>query len=160
MCAHERHDSATGAAARVRSYRLRRVRGAGGTPGGVGQFVLGLILPAAGIYLLTQQVSVHQEFRPWRGFGWYGRVTGPGAFGPSLIPFLLGTGILFFNGRSLIGWALLGLGVVAILAGILMNLHLYFRPTSLFNTLLMLGMFAAGVGLLFRGMRPRPGSLF
>ena len=134
---------------------MRRLRGAGGTPGGVGEFVLGLILAAAGIYLLTQQVSVLQEFRPWPGFGWYGRYFGPGAFGPSLIPFLLGTGILFFNGKSRAGWALLALGVVAILAGILMNLQLYFRPTSLFNTLLMLGMFAAGIGLLLRGMRPR-----
>ena len=140
--------------------RLRALRGAGGTPGGVGEFVLGLILAAAGLYLLTQQVTIHQEFRPWPGFGWYGQYFGPGAFGPSLIPFLLGTGILFFNGRSLVGWALLALGIVAILLGILMNLQLYFRPTSLFNTLLMLGMAAAGIGLLVRGMRPRYSGAF
>ena len=149
---------ASEAEAQVRSERLRRLQGAGGTPGGLGEFVLGLVLAAAGLYLLTQQVTIHQEFRPWPGFGWYGQLLGPGAFGPSLIPFLLGTGILFFNGRSLAGWALLALGVVAILAGILMNLQLYFRPTSLFNTLLMLGMTAAGIGLLFRGIRPHSPS--
>src|SRR5688500_16279816 len=142
--------------AQARSERLRRLRGAGGTPGGLGEFVIGLILAAAGLYLLTQQLTIHQELRPWPGLGWYGQLFGPGAFGPSLIPFLLGTGILFFDGRSLAGWSLLALGVVAILAGILMNLQLYFRPTSLFNTLLMLGMAAAGIGLLLRGIRPHP----
>lgn len=146
------------AAAHTWSNRLRRLQGAGGTPGGPGEFVIGLILAAAGLYLLTQQVTIHQEFRPWPGFGWYGQLFGPAAFGPSLSPFLLGTGILFFNGKSLAGWALLALGVVAILAGIPMDLQLYFRPTSLFNTLLILGMAAPGLGLLLRGIRSHPAA--
>lgn len=132
-----------------------RMRGAGGTPGGIGTFVLGVILAAAGLYLLGLQVTVYQEFRPWAGFGWYGRVFGPHPFGLSMIPFLLGTGMIFFNRRSVWGWVLLTVGVVAILAGILMHLQLYFRPTNLFHTVLMFGMFAAGMGLLLQGLRSR-----
>ena len=73
----------------------------------------------------------------------------------SLLPFLIGTGMLFFNGKSKVGWLLLIAGVVIILAGILMNLHIYFQTTSLFNTLVMLGLLAAGIGLIARSLRPR-----
>jgi hypothetical protein len=34
-----------------------------------------------------------------------------------------------------------------------MNLHIYFQPTSLFNTLVMLVLLAGGVGLLARSLR-------
>jgi uncharacterized protein len=44
--------------------------------------------------------------------------------------------------------------VIIILAGILMNLRIYFQPTSLFNTLMMLGLLAAGVGLIIKSIRP------
>jgi uncharacterized protein len=118
--------------------------GAGGTPGGLPQFLIGLALAAVGAYLLTQQVSVQTGF--WT-------IGGRNAFGLSLIPFILGIGLLFFDGRSRVGLVLLFLGVLIIAAGILMNLTIYFERTSLFNTLLMIGMTAAGVGLVLRGLK-------
>jgi hypothetical protein len=63
--------------------------------------------------------------------------------------------ILFFNGRSVLGWALTAIGTLIILAGIVANLHLYFQPTSLFDTLLMLGLLAGGLGLIARSLRPQ-----
>lgn len=120
--------------------------GAGGTPGGEWQFLGGLALSAVGFYLLTQQVSVSSGL--WQVWGY-------NAFGLSLVPFLIGTGLLFFNGRSPAGWLLMGLGLLVIGAGILSNLTIYFQPTSLFNTLMMLGMMAAGVGLIAQSLRPR-----
>jgi hypothetical protein len=42
---------------------------------------------------------------------------------------------------------------VIIATGIITNLQVYFRPTSLFNTLLMLGLLAAGIGLVVRALR-------
>ncbi len=83
----------------------------------------------------------------------YWTIGGYNAFGLSLIPFILGVGLLFFDGRSRAGFLLLFLGVLIIAAGILMNLSIYFQPTSLFNTLMMIGMTAAGVGLLLRALR-------
>jgi len=48
---------------------------------------------------------------------------------------------------------------VIILAGIVANLHLFFQPTSLFDTLLMLGLLAGGLGLIARSLRPQgPGA--
>ncbi|MGQ0642378.1 MAG: hypothetical protein ACT4P6_16645 [Gemmatimonadaceae bacterium] len=73
--------------------------------------------------------------------------------GMSLIPLLLGIGLLFFTGRSLFGWLLTGAGAVIILAGIIGNMQIYFRGTSLFDTLLMLGLMAAGIGLVAASLK-------
>src|SRR5918998_3425881 len=120
-------------------------RGAGGTPGGVGEFLLGLGMAVAGAYMLTSRVVVS---------GGYWTMWGYNSFGLSLVPLIFGTGLLFFNGRSVAGWLLLFAGVVIIFAGIIANLGVYFQPTSLFNTLVMLALLAGGVGLVARSLRP------
>lgn len=119
-------------------------RGAGGTPGGVGQFVIGLTMAVVGVYLLMNQVQVTTSF--W-SFGRYG------GFGPTLLPLLVGVAFLFYNGKSVIGWLLTGLGLAIILAGVMMNLDIYFRQTTLFNTIVMLGLLFGGVGLIARSLR-------
>ena len=78
---------------------------------------------------------------------------GQHTFGLSLLPFIAGVLMLFMDGRSKVGWLLLLGGVVIILAGILMNLRIYFEPTSLFNTLLMLVLLFGGVGLIARALK-------
>lgn len=123
---------------------MDRSKGAGGTPGGIPMFFVGLALAIAGGYMLTSKVTVSSG--TWALWGY-------NSFGLSLLPFLIGTGLLFFNARSILGWLLTMAGVIIILAGILMNLRIYFEPTSLFDTLMMLGMLAAGVGLLLRSLR-------
>ncbi|MEW6765158.1 MAG: hypothetical protein AB1344_05160 [Pseudomonadota bacterium] len=125
------------------------MRGAGGTPGGVGEFLLGLGMAVGGGYMLMQKVVVSHG--PWLLYGM-------NAFGLSLLPFLFGAGLLFYNGRSRIGWLLLFSGLVIIFAGILLNLRIYFQSTTLFDTLLMLLLLAGGVGLLARGLRPHGGT--
>lgn len=122
----------------------RRLRGAGGTPGGVGQFLLGLVMAIGGGYLLTNQVMVSSN--SWQ-FG------GHNAFGLSLVPLLFGIGLLFFNGKSLIGWLLTFGGAVIILFGIISNLSIYFQPTSLFNTIVMLVLLTGGIGLVARSTK-------
>jgi len=119
-------------------------RGAGGTPGGVGQFFIGLTMAVVGIYLLLNQVQVTTSFWTFGRFG---------GFGPTLLPLLVGVGFLFYNGKSVIGWLLTGLGLAIILAGILMNIDIYFRQTTLFNTIVMLGLLFGGIGLIARSLR-------
>jgi hypothetical protein len=119
-------------------------RGAGGTRGGVGEFLLGLGMSVAGAYLLTQRVTVTSGY--WTLWGY-------NAFGLSLLPLLFGIGLLFFNGRSIAGWLLTFVGVVIILVGVIANLGVYFQPTSLFNTLVMLVLLAGGIGLVARSLR-------
>ena len=120
------------------------MRGAGGTEGGIGAFFVGLAMAVGGGYLLTNQVTVSTGF-----WGWFG----PHTFGLSLLPLVAGCGLLFFDGRNRLGWTLTGAGAVIIFLGILMNLRIYFEPTSLFDTLIMLVLLAGGLGLLARSVR-------
>jgi len=122
------------------------ISGAGGTPGGVGQFLLGFVLAVVGGWLLMNQVTVSSG--AWMFWGY-------DAFGLSLLPFILGVGMLFFNGKSVLGWLLLVAGLAIVIAGIIVNLHIYFRPTSLFNTLMMLVLLFGGIGLIARSLRPQ-----
>ena len=123
------------------------IKGAGGTPGGIWMFFGGLAMVVVGGYLLLNQVTVHSGF-----WAWFGGNT----FGLTLLPMLVGIGFLFFDGRSSIGWVLTTLGALIIVAGIIANLQIYFQPTSLYNTLIMLALIAGGLGLIVRSLRAAP----
>ena len=93
------------------------MKGAGGTPGGLGSFLAGLAMVIAGGYLLLTRVTVTSGL-----------------------------------------WQLTAAGALIILVGIIANLHVYFRPTSLFDTLLILILLAGGLGLVARSLRPQAGG--
>jgi|SRR5215470_5041453 hypothetical protein len=121
-----------------------RLRDVGGTPGGLGHFLMGLAMACIGGYLLTHQVSV---------IGSYWSFYGSGTFGITLLPMLFGVVMLFWNGRSILGWLLTVAGALFILAGVIANMQIYFRPTSLFNTIVMLVLLVGGLGLIARSVR-------
>lgn len=123
---------------------LDDLKNVGGTPGGMWEFLIGLGMAVAGAYMLISRVTVTSGFWNWGGYN---------TFGLSLVPLIFGIGIVFFNGRSVIGWLLVFIGSVIILSGIIMNLQIYFKPTSLFNTIMMLVLFAGGIGLLAKSVR-------
>jgi hypothetical protein len=122
-----------------------RLSDVGGTPGGLGDFLIGFAMICIGGYLLSNQVSVVGSY-----WGFYG----PNTFGITLIPLLFGVGLLFWNGRSMIGRLLTIAGALFILAGVIANMHIYFQPTTLFNTLVMLILLVGGLGLIARSVRP------
>jgi hypothetical protein len=99
-----------------------------------------------GGYLLLTRVTVGSA-------GWL--LYGYNAFGLSLLPLLVGIGWLFYNGRSVVGWFLTATGALIILAGIIANLHIFFAPTSLFDTLVILGLLTGGLGVVARSLRPQ-----
>ena len=57
------------------------------------------------------------------------------------------------TGSRSLGWLLTVVGVAIIVAGILMNMDIYFQQTSLFNTLIMLVLLAGGIGLVIRSLQ-------
>ena len=122
------------------------MKGAGGTEGGVAPFFVGLAMAVGGAYLLTQRVTVTSGF--WSFFGGH-------TFGLSLLPLVVGAGALFYDGKSRIGWILTTGGALIVLLGILLNLRIYFEPTTLFDTLLMLILLTGGLGLLARSLKPQ-----
>ncbi|MEO8660931.1 MAG: hypothetical protein ABI693_20845 [Bryobacteraceae bacterium] len=124
----------------------RSVKDVGGTTGGLGNFLVGFVMACVGGYLLTNQVTVVGGY-----WGFYGGST----FGITLLPFVIGVAILFWNGRSPLGWLLTAGGFLFILAGVIANLHVYFQPTSLFNTIAMLILLCGGLALIARALLPQ-----
>jgi hypothetical protein len=122
----------------------RSLSDVGGTPGGLGQFVMGLIMSCVGGYLISNQVSV---------VGSYWSFWGTNSFGITLIPMLFGVALLFFNGKSKIGWFLTLAGGLFILAGVIANMHIYIQQTSLFNIMVMLILLVGGLALIARSVR-------
>ena len=127
----------------------KQFEGAGGTPGGLGEFFIGILLAALGCYMLFSRVQVHSSYWNFLGLGGAGQ-----SFGVSMLPLLFGIGILFVNGRSILGWLFAVGGLLFILVGILMNMDIYFERTTLMSTLIMLGCIAAGLGLVVKSLRP------
>jgi hypothetical protein len=133
-------------ARRMVGAREGGLKDVGGTVGGLGSFLLGAVMTAAGGYLLLNQVTVTSGF--WTFYGY-------NAFGLSLVPLLFGILLLFYSGKGILGWLLVVAGLAIIGAGILTNLTIFFRPTSLFNTLIILTLFVGGLGLIARSLLPR-----
>jgi hypothetical protein len=110
----------------------------------VGTFFVGLAMIVAGGFLLLNQVSVTTGF--WHLWGY-------DASGLALVPLLAGVALLFFDGKSFLGWILLVTGALIVVAGILVHLRFYLQPASFFSTLIMLGLMAGGLGLVGRSLR-------
>jgi len=117
----------------------------GGTSGGLGMFLVGFAMACIGGFLITNQVTVVSSY--WNFWG-------GSSFGVTLLPMLLGVGILFWNGKSTIGWLLTVAGALFIFAGIIANMHIYFRGATLFNTMVMLILLVGGLVLIARSLRP------
>jgi len=131
------------------------MRGAGGTPGGAGHFLIGIIMMCGGFYLLLNSISVNSHF----GFG--SRLYGFSAFGSAygltsgmvMIPFMLGIGIIFYNGRNLIGWLLFLGSLTALIFGVISSIHFVFRPMSAFDLITILILSIGGLGLFIRSLK-------
>ena len=107
-------------------------------------FLIGIVLVSVGLFLLTQQTIVTMDWYTWM-FGSFKLATGL-----ILVPFIIGIIVLFYNPKSLIGKIVTIIGICIIVATIIMSIKIVFKSTSLFNFILMIGMIAAGSGLLLR----------
>jgi len=107
-------------------------------------FFVGLLLLGAGLYMISNQVSVSSSF------GWFrvGGVSIP--FGMTTVPLIIGIIWMFVKPDSVIPKIVIVLGVLFILVSIIMSVRLYFARTTLYEYILMFGMTAAGIGLMLR----------
>jgi len=126
-------------------------RGAGGSDGGTGTFLIGLIMMVGGAYLLLNGIVVRPNF----GFG--ARVFGIGGVpitsGMILIPFMFGVGMIFYNARNWIGWILAAGSLVALVFGVIANMTLQLAGMSAFDLIVILILFVGGLGLFLRSLR-------
>ena len=107
-------------------------------------FFIGIILLAAGLFMLSKRVVVHSNWFSWR---WGNFDVSSGTV---TIPLIIGIIWYFFKPKSTIAKIIITLGVIFIVLAIIMSLRISFLTTSLFDYILIIGMAAAGSGLLLR----------
>jgi hypothetical protein len=128
------------------------MNGAGGTSGGVGKFLLGLIMMCGGFYLLLNGIVVSSSF----GFGT--RLFGVGPMGLTggmiLIPLIIGIGMVFYNARSYLGWLIAIASFGALVFGVISSVSLNLRTMTAFELLVILTLAFGGLGLFLNSLRP------
>jgi hypothetical protein len=121
----------------------RRVN-VGGTSGGLGELLIGLLLIVVGFYMIFTNTIVFTSFWYFQGYN---------LLGPCIVVFMLGLVFLCINGRSVLGWMCCGGALLAITVGIIMNLRFQFRGITLLSALIMFGIPAVGFGFVLRALR-------
>jgi len=127
------------------------MKGAGGTSGGSGQFLLGLIMMCGGFYLLLNSVVVSSSFGLGMrlfGLGGYG-VTG----GIILVPLVIGICMIFYNARNYLGWLVAVCSFGALVFGVISSVSLNLRTMSAFELICILVLAFGGLGLFLRSLR-------
>ena len=109
-------------------------------------FFLGVVLLGAGLFMLSKRVMVHSSWYIWR----------IGSFdlssGTVTIPLIIGIIWYFANSKSVFPKIIITLSVIFIVLSIIMSVRINFVTTSLFDYILIIGMAAAGAGLLLKTM--------
>jgi len=127
------------------------MRGAGGTDGGIIPYFLGLGMMTGGGYLLLNNIVVAP---PRFGFGQ--RLYDFGGFpitsGMIFIPFLFGVGLIFYQGRSWLGWGLAAGSILALCFGVIAQTQLIFTRLSAFDLIVILVLIAGGLGIFLRSL--------
>ena len=132
------------------------MKGAGGTEGGIGKFVIGFLMAAVAVYLFFDSVRVITDGAGWISGALRGRHGGgmglTTSMGIVFIPFFLGVFSLFVNSKQKWAWGLTYLGIGVLAVEIFSRIRFYI-DTKLTHLLLMLVLFAAGCGFMFRSYR-------
>jgi len=140
----------------VRSLHEDLVRGAGGTPGGTWLFFTGLVLAGAGLWFFLSNVHVVTRdvgfFSGAFNRGVFGGVMPAASTGIIFAPIFIGLVMLFYDARLKWGWGLFYTGLAIIVIEILSRIQ-FLMQMKTSNLLLMLGMIAAGMGMMLRSFR-------
>lgn len=128
------------------------MNGAGGTSGGIGKFLLGLVMMCGGFYMLLNGIVVSSNF----GFGV--RLFGSGGFGLTggmiMIPLLIGIAMIFYNARNYLGWGIAIASLGALIFGVISSVSLNLRTMTAFELLVILTLAFGGLGLFLNSLRP------
>lgn len=131
------------------------MNGAGGTSGGIGHFFIGIIMMCGGFYMLLNAISVSSSFGlgarlySFNGAGSSFGVTG----GMVMIPFIFGVGLVFYNGKNIIGWILSLGSIAALIFGVISSVRFSLRTMTSFELIVILVLAVGGLGLFLRSLK-------
>lgn len=112
-------------------------------------FFVGLVMTVVGGYLFMQNVEVYGPSI----FSF--RLMGRDMDGLIFLPLIASIIFLFFK-YNIFSKICFVLSLVIIIANVLMNLHMYWRATSLFATLIIFILLFGGIGLLLKVLIANP----
>ena len=112
-------------------------------------FFVGLVMTVVGGYLFMQNVEVYAPSI----FSF--RLLGRDMDGLIFVP-LIASIIFLFYSYNVVSKICCGLSLVLIIANVIMNLHLYWRSTSLFATLIIFVLLFGGIALLAKTLFANP----
>ena len=130
-------------------------RGAGGTNGGTGAFLLGFLMICVGGYMLLNGIILRPQFGFRTAMYTIGGV--PITSGMIFVPFIFGVGLIFYNARNLIGWALSIGAITAMIFGVIASTQLQLRPMTAFELIVILILLVGGIGLFLRSLAAQKG---
>lgn len=107
-------------------------------------FFLGIIMLGVGLFLLSKRVLLHSDWYIWR-IGSFDLTSGL-----VTVPLLIGIIWQFYNSKSVVPKIIITLGVVFIVVTIIMSIRITFVTTSMFDYIIIMGLSAAGSGLLLK----------
>jgi len=133
--------------------------GPGGTEGGLGKFVLGLVLAAASLYFFFDSVRVDTTGSGWISGGLRGRGGGGGrglwdttSMGIVFLPFFIGIIALFYDSKKKWAWTVTWIGLAIIVIEILSRIR-FMMNIKTSHLMIMFVTFAAGAGLMLQSYR-------
>lgn len=129
---------------------LREKNGGSKNSNDLRNFFIGLIMFAAGLFMIFQNAQVQSDIRYGGYFYHIGSWNVPN--GLIMLPLIIGIFMLFMMEKRIFGWIVTVLGIIFILLTILMNVRLVWRTTSAYVFVLMFGLTAAGGGLLVKSL--------
>jgi len=131
------------------------MKGSGGTEGGFFLFGIGFLLSAIAAYMLFDSVNATTGYGLFSGMMRGSQHSGFGhttSMGIVFVPFMLGVVALFYDASKKWAWFLMYAGVTIVGIEILSHIRFEMKMKTS-HLILMLGMFAAGVGLMLRSYR-------
>lgn len=133
------------------------MRGAGGTDGGLISFFAGLGMMGTGFYMLLSKIMVSVNFGIGARLYHYKSAGGGFSFGLTtgmiFIPMLLGIGMIFYNSKSIWGWALAGISLAAMVFGVISNTRISMQTMTSFDLIVILVLAFGGTGLFLRSLK-------
>lgn len=132
------------------------MKGSGGTEGGVGKYFIGFCLSALAAWMFFDSVQVSTAGEGWLSgmmhHQWRGGNFATTSMGIIFVPFFLGVIALFYDASKKWAWALMYCGLAVLSVEILSRIRFLLHVKSS-HLLLMLAMFAAGLGLMLQSYR-------
>lgn len=134
-----------------------KLKGAGGTEGGTGRFLIGFIMMISGGYLFLNSIHVSSSFH--LGYGVrhaFSSFHGFSTSGYVLLPFIFGICMVFYNAKNIIGWLLVLASAVMLVFGVITSLNFRITHMSSFMLISILILLLGGIGLLLSSLRNLP----